>query len=457
MEEFLREALSDAVEETMIWARRHEADGRYRDAEYLIRRTNSFFHGENPLKHMWSHLNEDVLPTMVSIYEKMGDYTAAEMCQEKLVRQLFAEIPEQGNEEQIQAVATLSRLLSNFQKRILDLVPNFGAISQVSRDLFITYRAAVLDVYSLNEGLLEQGLINFEPRKEHNCMSLHIAAKENAINLARQLIEMGADVNSEDWESKTPLHIAAAYAGSDMIGLLLDNQAKVEVVDVVGYTPLHAAVVGKRPKENVAFLVNAKAEINASGNSGYTALSLAIHFNLQEIASLLLEQGADVEASGHREAALFTAVKHNATWAVDLLLGNGANLLARNRNGDTVLKVAVRRNRESIVQILLDRGENIKPVFYEEEEYKDTMLHCAIQNANVAIVEMLFKAHVGIYSCDYKNDRPLHQAISGTYLSRLVVIFSNGPDSQDVLRKQEQFSTVEICLATLFPNLNKQY
>ena len=410
MDGFLDEALCKGAQEIMIWARRHEAGGRYRDAEYLIRRAIPGSHGEESLKHMCSHLSENVLRMMAPIYEGMGDYAAGEERQERLVKSLFfAKSQEQVNEEQIQAVVALSRLLSNFLTRVLDLVPNFG-----ESDLFITYRAAVLDVVLLNEVLLEQGLIKSETQENHHGTSLHIAAKENATNLARQLIEMDADVNSEDEFSRTPLHIAARYAGFEMIELLLNNKAKVEVLDNLDNTPLHAAVLGERPEENVAHLVNAKVDINARNIIGYTALCLAIRYNGPEIVSLLLEQGASVEATDHGEPPLFTAVREQKTWAIKLLLDNGANLLEKNRAGYNVLDVAMKMDREyrkPIVKILLDRTEKTRSTSYEENDYEGPLvLHYAIETGNVPMVEMLLKARVGIHARDH-GDTALHQAI----------------------------------------------
>ena len=415
--DFLAEAISDTKQEIMVWARRQEADGRYRDAEYLIRRANSGFNGQGSLEYMWSHLSTKVLPTMVALHGKMGDYTAEEKCQEKLVELLFfAKSEEEVNEEQIQAVVALSRLLSNFHDRVLDLVPDFG-----ESDLFITYRAAMLDVVLLNKILLENGLITSETKENHLCTSLHIAVKENAINLARQLIEMGADVNSEDWKDDTPLHIAATYGGSEMIDLLLENKAQVDGVDQNHYKPLlHAAVTGKHPQETVTSLINAKAHINAEAwyyraTAMYklTALNFAIEHDLSAIASLLVEKGANVEAPSHGEAPLFTAVHHQRNWAIDLLLDNGANLLEK-YGGYNVLDVAVKMDRNSIVKILLDCIEKTRSTSYEKNDYEGLMvLHYAIKNANVPMVEMLLKARVGIHAREYFDDTVLHQAVNG--------------------------------------------
>ena len=445
MKNFLDEALSNREKEIMTWARRHEADGRYRDAEYLIRRADPGVYKKKFLKYMWSHLDQEVLPKMVSIYENMGDWTAAEMCQERLVKQLFAETPGISNFnkaldlDRSHAVTTLSRLLSNFHKRVLAIVPKFGAISLIYKDFFITSRAAALDIPSLNARLIEQGLICTEPIEENNITSLHIAAKENAINLARQLIEMGADVNSRDARWRTPLHIAAKYAGLEIIELLVNNKAKVEAVDDFDYTPLHAAVVRKRPQDAVAYLVNAKAHINAIAGNGTTALNLALQCDLPAIASLLLEQRANVGASGHARAPLFAAVKHDRIWAVDLLLDSGANLLEKDREGYNVLEVAVKTDRESIFRILLDRIEQTRSASPEKNDYEGLLvLHCAIETANVSMVEMLLKARIGIRARDHNGDTALHRAILSTYLPQVVLILSNGRDAHDIFPKEEQ-------------------
>ena len=410
MDDPLDEALRKAEQEVMVWARRHEADGRYKDAEYLIRRANSGLHTKESLKHMWSHLSTDILPTMVAMYEKMGDYTAEEECQEKLVELLFsATSQEQVNEEQRQAVLALSRMLSSFHKRILDLVPNFEA-----NDLFITYRASVLDVVLLNEILLKKGLITSETNEKHTCTSLHIAVKENAINLARQLIKMGADVNSEDWKKQTPLHVAATCARSEIIELLLDNQAKIEAVDHFRNTPLHAAVEGKCPQDTVAYLVNAKADLNASNKYGDTALNFAIKLDLPATASLLLEKGANVKASNDGDKPLSIAVCWGRTWAIDLLLKYRANLARNHREAYDVLKVAVKMNRDSIVQILLNRIEISRSPSYEENNYDGLLvLLCAINDDDVPMVEMLLKAGIGIDERYYDGDTALHQAVVG--------------------------------------------
>lgn len=411
---FLDQAFRAVVQEVILWAREHEAAGRYRDAEYLIRRV--YFNGKVPEEPVDPYQIEDVLPVLVSIEEKMGDYPAAEMTQETLIRRrLFVEYPKMITEEQTRAIHAYSRQLFNFRKRVLDI--NFDAPKSVKIyiDLFIAYRLAVLDTSLLNEVSLEQNLIVPEPSGDNFCTLLHIAAKENAINLAGILIEKGASVNSRDRGYCTPLHIAAEYAGLAMIELLLANSADVEAVDEGNRTPLHAAVMAGAALPIAASLINAKADINAINKLGMTALTIAVLQDLSAIALLLIEQGANIEGSEFSEATpptpLFIAVNYKREWAIKLLLENGASLVERNARGDTALYVAVAEAQESVVQIMLNHGTMAKTVLDQQKGLEGTVLHRAVRGVNLSIVSMLLEAGADVNAEDYTGKPALHLAV----------------------------------------------
>ena len=76
--------------------------------------------------------------------------------------------------------------------------------------------------------------------------SLYISIEKNRIDIARILIEAGADVNLPSLEKATPL-IAASYAGSlPFVDLLLQHGAKHEPTDRLHKSALvYAAGMGK--------------------------------------------------------------------------------------------------------------------------------------------------------------------------------------------------------------------
>ena len=397
--------LSDVVSEVQSWARQHVADGRYRDAEYLFRRANIPANVQS--EGLYRNLNEDISPDLVTIYESIGDFPAAEIAQEKLLRRLFMRRSEQITDEHTTEVNTFARLLSYFNQRILKNQPVLASLTHG----VITYRAASLDVVSLNEVLFKQALITLEPNEDYST-SLHIATKENAINLVRLLIEKGAHVNSKNILSCTPLHVAAEYARPAMVEFLLANGADVEIKDKHERTPLHAALSGRSAEQTLALLINAKADLEARDGLGRTALIIAVQSDLSAVARFLVRHGAKVEVSvSFGETLLHTAVRTGNERATHILLENGASLEATNMEGDTALYIAVLGSQERITRILLDHSRITKIAIKQQDSHEDTVLRCAVRAANIPIVEMLLEAHADIYERDYNGDTVLHQAV----------------------------------------------
>lgn len=81
--------------------------------------------------------------------------------------------------------------------------------------------------------------------------------------LAKLLIDEGANVNSKDDFGRTPLHLAAESCQKDIIELLLVKGAEIDEKDEdYGFTPLHyAARFGN--KHVVEYLITKGSDINA--------------------------------------------------------------------------------------------------------------------------------------------------------------------------------------------------
>lgn len=151
--------------------------------------------------------------------------------------------------------------------------------------------AAVGDKKMLNRNLNEEpGLINsfsadgFSP--------LGLASYFNQGEIVELLLSKGARLNvaSRNDVRLTPLHGAVSAGSVDIARLLLQHGANVNAVQVAGYTPLHQAAYNGQ-MEMVELLLAFGAEANARLDSGQTPLDIALDKGHDQIAKLIEAKG----------------------------------------------------------------------------------------------------------------------------------------------------------------------
>jgi len=103
-----------------------------------------------------------------------------------------------------------------------------------------------------------------------NITTLNVAVVNNRPDIAKSLLENGANVNERNATGFTPLHLAIVRNNPDMVSLLIDNGAELNVQNPVGDTPLHIA---NRKNPVISKLLLAKgADMNSTNRFGDTPL-----------------------------------------------------------------------------------------------------------------------------------------------------------------------------------------
>ena len=95
-------------------------------------------------------------------------------------------------------------------------------------------------------------------------------------------------MNARDKRGSTPLHLAASHV--DVARLLVERGAEVNVGDESGYTPLHAAAASGSA-EVARLLLERGADVSARDGRGFTPLHWASALCNVRVARLLLERG----------------------------------------------------------------------------------------------------------------------------------------------------------------------
>ena len=121
-------------------------------------------------------------------------------------------------------------------------------------------------------------------------ISIHEAAALGNIEVVKQFLDSGTDVNAKDETGGTPLDEAAGWGRKDIVELLIAKGADVNAkFDDDGSTPLHLAA-WKGHFETAELLIAADADVNAKMEDGDTPLDLAKRKH-QKLADLLRKHG----------------------------------------------------------------------------------------------------------------------------------------------------------------------
>lgn len=119
-----------------------------------------------------------------------------------------------------------------------------------------------------------------------------------------------------------------------------------------------ALAVARGRREETELYFRAGFSANSANGRGVPLLCIAVRSGQNEMVSLLLEAGADVNAvsSDRGNTALMDAAAENNPEAVQQLIEAGSRLDIQSKNGQSALVLAVGQKRTAIARQLLEAG-----------------------------------------------------------------------------------------------------
>ena len=112
---------------------------------------------------------------------------------------------------------------------------------------------------------------NSEKPAETPSMGIHTAVALGNLDVVRQHIRAGTDLNEKDAYGSSPLIVATTFGKTNVAKALIENGADMTIGNNEGSTPLHISAFLCYP-EIVEALLKAGADKHAKNNMGSTAL-----------------------------------------------------------------------------------------------------------------------------------------------------------------------------------------
>lgn len=196
-----------------------------------------------------------------------------------------------------------------------------------------------------------------------NVFPLIIVSRSGREDIARMLIEHGADVNVHGAFQKGPLYYACENAHIGILNLLLRNGADPGLLTYnrACDNPIYVACISGF-KDVVRMLVDDRDErgqiYNDYKNDRYRHPMFAAFQNKHhEIVNYFLEKETHLDRDlGEGNTMLHTACKFDAPYIVSSLITRGADINKVNDIGRTPLHVACYDGHHTIVKILLENN-----------------------------------------------------------------------------------------------------
>jgi hypothetical protein len=223
--------------------------------------------------------------------------------------------------------------------------------------------AATKGDLKLVKSILGEGkvYVDYQKRKDPKSgwTALHFAVSGGQVDVVDYLLQQGADPNLPDGAEQPPLHKAVGgKAKLAIVKRLIEAKADLMATGAGGDSVLHEA----RSVEGVQLILktlpfaNRKKLLAQRGQGGLTALHKAVaRRDNREMCQLLVDNNPDAleDADVNGETPLFQAVRAQSLEAVALLLESGATVGARNNKDVTVFHVALAERKDFALELLM--------------------------------------------------------------------------------------------------------
>lgn len=247
---------------------------------------------------------------------------------------------------------------------------------------------------------------------------LHAAAWFGSLDAAKLFLRHGADVNqAAETSAKTPLHEAVLASHTDVAMFLVENGADASLVATSGDRSWRAvdAAVAEGEVALVKLILDKGLDPNIRQPNGDHLIQTAVEKERLKIVRLLLDNGVQLDGPAavlpdeEKLALLKLAIEQGSVSIAKLLLSRGGGSVKRKTGAAEVtpLGLACSLGSKPLISQLIKGGADPLAV----DENGATILHYAIMSEDTEIVRMILKQGLDIDARDINGQSALFYAM----------------------------------------------
>ncbi|KAK2175091.1 hypothetical protein NP493_753g01042 [Ridgeia piscesae] len=239
--------------------------------------------------------------------------------------------------------------------------------------------------------------------------ALQVACHQGHLDIVRNLLASGANVNLADDDGDTPLHYSVFGNQPEVSGLLLSHGAMVDALNKVLCSSLHVAVSKQHPR-CVDILLRHRCNANIQDSYGDTAMHDAVSKENREIVAMIC-------AYPHTDLSLknkkgfnvlhYAALKGNHLAIAEILRQAGQLVDMKKDDGFAAIHLAALNGHYDVTDTLMGKADQ-----EVMNNHHQTALLLAASQGHTELIELLVTNEADVNARDEDGDTPLHVVLT---------------------------------------------
>jgi ankyrin repeat protein len=273
--------------------------------------------------------------------------------------------------------------------------------------------------------------------------ALEYAVRNQCRNIAKQLIEAGADITPDD-KGVSIMHIAAENGDTEMIEYLAGKGISVDITSNADRTPIMYAMKGGYTKA-IDLLLRKGAKYNVQDRYGKTLLMYALDNKQTFLSNWLVSTGKiDLYPSDNNgwAALRYAALLGNPDIMIKMIKSGNVNVNKRDREGRTPLMTVAWYGTVEAAKILINNGAKIND---RDDKGRTPLMYAAANDQNNDILNLLINNGGDIEARDNSGWTPLMYAVRNEIPRNVMLLLDRGADHD--VKDRDNNNLVHIAVA----------